>query len=54
MLDEYNKDMNTLAQNAAWAYYPGTLTVSTQTYQLPGSRSAMFRSMFFKDAGGYG
>jgi len=54
MMDEYSKDMDKLAQNAAWAYYPGTITVTTDTYQLPGSRSAMFRSMFFKDAGGYG
>jgi len=54
MMDEYNKDMDKLAQNAAWAYYPNTQSVTTDTYQLPGSRSAMFRSMFFKDAGGYG
>ena len=54
MMDEYGKDMDKLAQNAAWAYYPNTQSVTTDTYQLPGSRSAMFRSMFFKDAGGYG
>lgn len=54
MLTQYGTDMKDLAQNTAWAYYPGITSISGQTFQLPGSRSYMFRSMFFKDAGGYG
>jgi hypothetical protein len=53
MLDVYKEQLEPMQKGAAYAYYPQTTTYSTELYQLPGSRSYLFRSMFFK-AGAYG
>lgn len=53
MLNMYKEQADDMRKNAAWAVYPTIRTYTTETYQLPGSRSYLFRSMFFK-AGAYG
>jgi hypothetical protein len=52
MAEDYKSTMEDMRKGAAYAYWPRVGTVTTETYQLPGSRSYMFRSMFNK-SGGY-
>jgi hypothetical protein len=52
-MNNYKDQMEDMRKGAAYAFYPRIATYSTELYQLPGSRSYLFRSMFFK-AGAYG
>lgn len=54
MLNQYKEQIEPMRKGAAYAYYPRIATTTTETYQLPGSRSYLFRSMFFKSPSGYG
>jgi len=48
LFNSYKEQIEPMAKGAAYAYFPRIATTTTETYQLPGSRSYLFRSMFNK------